>query len=55
MQTELIIFYSSYAHIMRGLYYGSYLLQESCYGYRGYNITSHDYNAFLGYICHGVK
>lgn len=55
MQMELIIFRSSYSHIMRGLYYGSYLLQENCYGYRRNNITPNDNNAFLGYICLGDK
>ena len=55
MQMVLIIFYSRYAHIIRGLFYGSYLLQENYYGVRCNNTSFNDNNAFLGYIYLGVK
>ena len=55
MQMELIIFYCSYAHIFRGMFYGSYLLHEKYYGARRNNISPHDNNAFLGHIYLGDK
>ena len=55
MQMVLYILYSCYAHIFRGSFYGSYLLQENYYGVRSNYIFTHDNYAFLGYIYHGVK
>lgn len=55
MPMELFIFHCSYAHIMRGLFYGSYYFQENFYGVRCNNLITHDNYAFLGYIYHGVK
>lgn len=50
MEMSLDVFYSSFLHTFRGLYYDHLLIHDNFYDYRSFNSCMYDCNAFMGYV-----